>query len=184
VRTERADDPIRWAAAPSDLGWVLAARDGRGVRAILLGDSRRDVEREIRERFPNARMGDSDAALSRLAADAARLAEQPWRAGHFEAALEPLGTPFQRRVWRALREIPSGETTTYAALAASLGLGRGSARAIGAACGANPIAIAIPCHRVVRADGSLAGYRWGLERKRELLRREREDAACEPERAA
>jgi AraC family transcriptional regulator of adaptative response/methylated-DNA-[protein]-cysteine methyltransferase len=185
VRAKRAEDPIRWAAAPSELGWVLAARDGRGVRAILLGDSRRDVEREIRERFPNARAADSDAALSRLAADAARLVEQPRRAGHFEAALEPLGTPLQRRVWRALREIPAGETTTYAALAARLGLGRAAARAVGAACGANPIAVAIPCHRVVRADGSLAGYRWGIERKRELLRRERQDwAAREPGRAA
>ena len=176
---------IRYASAPSELGWVLTAHDGRGVRAILLGDSRRDVERELRERFPGAgASGWESAALSSLAEKAARLVERPWLGAGFDAALVPSGTPLQLRVWRALREIPPGETTTYAAVAASLGLARSAARAVGAACGANPIAVAIPCHRVVRADGSLAGYRWGLERKRELLRREREEAACEPERAA
>jgi AraC family transcriptional regulator of adaptative response/methylated-DNA-[protein]-cysteine methyltransferase len=168
-------EAVRYAVAKSELGWVLAARGEDGVRAILLGGSRRDVEREVRERFGDARAAeaDADAELERLAAEAARLVESPWRAEAFEPALDPIGTPFQRRVWQALRDIPAGETTTYAALAARLGLPRSAARAVGTACGANPIAVAIPCHRVLRGDGSLAGYRWGLERKRELIERER-----------
>jgi len=111
-----------------------------------------------------------------------RMVERPWEP--FGGRLDLRGTPFQRRVWGALREVPAGSTTSYSALAARIGA-PGSARAVGAACGANPIAVAIPCHRARRGDGSLAGYRWGLERKRELLRREAEAATpAEPERAA
>jgi AraC family transcriptional regulator, regulatory protein of adaptative response / methylated-DNA-[protein]-cysteine methyltransferase len=160
---------IRYASSECTLGAVLVARTSRGVRAILLGDSRAAVEREARARFPGARKLEDDAELSRALADAARLVDGP--GGAFDHALDPGGTEFQRRVWRVLREIPAGSTTTYARLAERLGAPR-AARAVGSACGANPLAIAVPCHRVLRADGSLSGYRWGLRRKAELLRRE------------
>jgi len=175
---DNAGESIRWASGESELGWVLVARGAGGVRAILLGDTRESVERDARERFPGSRRGGADAELAAAVADAVALVELPSAA--FEHELDPRGTPFQRRVWRALLEVPAGATTTYAALAARIGAPR-AVRAVGTACGANPIAVAVPCHRALRGDGSLAGYRWGLGRKRELLRRE---SAISPERAA
>jgi AraC family transcriptional regulator of adaptative response/methylated-DNA-[protein]-cysteine methyltransferase len=175
---------IRWATRRSALGWVLVAASERGVCGILLGDTREDVERDARARFPGSRPADANPGIAAAVAAAVRIVERPSEA--YGRALDPRGTPFQRRVWRALREVPAGSTTTYAALAARIGAPR-SARAVGTACGANPIAVAIPCHRARRGDGALAGYRWGLERKRELLRREAQAASVaesEPERAA
>jgi AraC family transcriptional regulator, regulatory protein of adaptative response / methylated-DNA-[protein]-cysteine methyltransferase len=171
---------IRWGTGRSQLGWVLVASSGRGVCAILLGDTREQVEREARARFPESRRTPANAETAAAVAAAIRIVERPSEA--FGRELDPRGTPFQRRVWQALREVPPGSTTTYSELAARIGAPR-SARAVGTACGANPVAVAIPCHRARRGDGSLAGYRWGLGRKRELLRRE-EAAAAEPERAA
>jgi AraC family transcriptional regulator of adaptative response/methylated-DNA-[protein]-cysteine methyltransferase len=167
-RTQRGVGVV-YASAECDLGVVLVARSARGVRAIVLGDTREDAERELRERFPGARREYRDARLTAALAGAVRLVERP--GGAFAHALDPDGTPFQLRVWRALREVPPGSTTTYAALARALGAPR-AARAVGGACAANPLAVAVPCHRVVRGDGSLSGYRWGLRRKLELLRRE------------
>ena len=178
AKREAAGGSIRFASGASALGEVLVARGGRGVCAILLGDSRRVVEGEARERFPGARPDDSDPELAGALADAIRLVERPSEG--FARELDPRGTPFQRRVWRALRGVPPGETTTYAALAARLRSPR-SARAVAGACAANPLAVAVPCHRVLRGDGSPSGYRWGLRRKAELLRRE---ASLETEPAA
>jgi len=165
---------VRYAVGQSELGAVLVARTARGVCAILLGDSASELEVEVRHRFPGAAADASDPELVALAAQSVSLVERPGRS--FAPALDLAGTAFQRRVWQALREIPAGSTTTYSALAAGLGA-PGAARAVGSACAANPVAVAVPCHRVLRTDGSLSGYRWGLHRKRELLQRERERAA-------
>jgi AraC family transcriptional regulator of adaptative response/methylated-DNA-[protein]-cysteine methyltransferase len=180
-RTRDAAEAIRWTAGRCELGWVLVARSSRGVCAILLGDSRDAVEREARERFPGGRPIDTDVETRGALRAAIALVERP--SGRLGRDLDARGTPFQRRVWRALREVPPGTTITYAALASRVGSAR-SARAVGAACAANPLAVAVPCHRVVRGDGSLSGYRWGLERKAELLRREADAARVETEPAA
>jgi AraC family transcriptional regulator of adaptative response/methylated-DNA-[protein]-cysteine methyltransferase len=172
---------IRYASRATALGEVLVARSGRGVCAILLGGSRRAVAREARKRFPGARPDGADPELTAALADAIRLVERP--SSGFRSDLDLRGTPFQLGVWRALRDVPAGATTTYAALAARLRAPR-SARAIGAACAANPLAVAVPCHRVLRKDGSLSGYRWGIRRKAELLRREADAQVFETEPAA
>lgn len=168
ARRENAD-VIRIAFARSPIGLVLVARSAAGLAAVLIGDDRESLRRELARRFPLGKLTGSDAALDALAANVAALVDTP--AKTLDVALDMRGTPFQREVWRALRSIPVGSTTTYGDLAARLGRPQ-SARAVGAACGANPIAIIVPCHRVVARDGSLTGYRWGVERKQALLERE------------
>lgn len=168
ARPENAD-VIHVAFARSPIGLVLVARSAAGLAAVLIGDDRDSLRRELARRFPLGELAGSDAALDALAANVAALVDTP--AKTLDVALDMRGTPFQRQVWRALRSIPAGSTTTYGDLAARLGRPQ-SARAIGAACGANPLAIIVPCHRVVARDGSLAGYRWGVERKQALLDRE------------
>jgi AraC family transcriptional regulator of adaptative response/methylated-DNA-[protein]-cysteine methyltransferase len=121
---------------------------------------------ELAAAFPNAVLMRDDAALSAQLAQAIALADAP--SGHFDGALDIGGTPFQRRVWQALCDIPAGNTTTYTEIAQRIGQ-PGAVRAVASACAANVLAIAIPCHRVVRTDGGLAGYRWGIARKRALL---------------
>ncbi len=153
----------------SSIGLVLVARSAVGLAAVLLGDDREDLRRELRRRFPLGQLAGADPALDELAERVVALVDEPGRA--FDAPLDTRGTPFQEEVWRALRAIPAGTTTTYSNLAAQLGRPR-SARAVGAACAVNPIAIIIPCHRVVARDGDLTGYRWGVERKQALLQRE------------
>lgn len=165
--------PIRFAVGECSLGSILVAATSRGLCAILLGDDPAELIADLERRFPRAELLGGDADFERLTAAAIGLVERP--AGRCELPLDIRGTAFRRRVWEALRGIPAGTTVDYAALAARLGLPRG-ARAVAGACAANPLAVAIPCHRVVRRDGNLAGYRWGLARKRELLRRE----AAEP----
>jgi len=160
------DAAIRAAIVKCSLGYILVARTGKGVCAILFGDNAAFLERDLRQRFPRARVLGSDAGTESLATEVARVSEDPRRTP--EIPLDVRGTPFQQRVWRALREIPVGSTVTYAAVAQRLGAPR-SARAVAQACAANPLAILIPCHRVVRQDGALSGYRWGIERKRALL---------------
>ena len=160
------DAAIRAAIVKCALGYVLVARTGKGVCAILFGDSAAFLERDLRQRFPRAHVLGSDADTEALATEVARMSEDPRLT--LEIPLDVRGTPFQQRVWRALREIPMGSTVTYAALARRLDAPR-SARAVAQACAANPLAILIPCHRVVRQDGALSGYRWGIERKRALL---------------
>ena len=165
---------IRYAVGPSALGAVLVAMTERGVCAILLGDDAGLLERELGVRFPRAQMVRGDAAFQAYVAEVVAFVERP-EVG-LEMPLDIRGTAFQQRVWRALREVPVGATTDYAELARRLGV-PGGARAVAGACAANALAVAIPCHRVVRSDGGLSGYRWGVERKRELLRREGAAAA-------
>lgn len=160
---------IRFGFGASSLGLVLVARSARGVCAILLGDDRDGLIAEVRSLFPKAAITD-DEAFQEMVAAVVALVEEP--AGTVDLPLDIRGTAFQRRVWQALLSVPPGETTTYAALADRLGRPR-AVRAVGRACAANPLAIAIPCHRVLRSDGSPAGYRWGIARKRALLERER-----------
>jgi len=164
-------DVIHVAFARSPIGLMLVARSAAGLAAVLIGDDRDTLWRELARRFPLGELAGSDAALDALAAKVAALVDAP--AKKLDVRLDMRGTPFQREVWRALRAIPVGSTITYADLAASLDR-PGSARAVGAACGANPLAIIVPCHRVVSRDGSLTGYRWGVERKQALLQREAE----------
>jgi len=161
---------IRFALGECSLGSVLVAASARGVCLIALGDDPEALVRDLQDRFPQAELIGGDASFDGWVAAVVGLVEQPARG--LDLPLDIRGTAFQMRVWDALRRIPAGTTLSYAELAKQLGQPH-AARAVGRACGANPLAIAIPCHRVVRTDESLSGYRWGIERKAELLRRER-----------
>jgi AraC family transcriptional regulator of adaptative response/methylated-DNA-[protein]-cysteine methyltransferase len=165
-RNSRADAALRAGIARSSLGYVLVARSAKGVCAILLGDSPALLERDLRQRFAHVRLLGSDVDTESLAAHVARVIENP-RLG-LDLPLDVRGTAFQQRVWRALRAIRAGSTVSYAEVARRIGAPR-SVRAVAQACAANPLAVLIPCHRVVRHDGALSGYRWGIERKRALL---------------
>ncbi len=163
---------IRFAVGQCSLGAVLVARIDKGVCAITLGDDPEALARDLQDRFPQANLIGGDAGFERLVAQVVGFVEAP-RLG-LDLPLHVRGTAFQQRVWQALREIPAGATASYADIARRIGE-PGAARAVGRACGANPVAVAIPCHRVVRTDGGLSGYRWGVERKRALLDRERQE---------
>lgn len=152
------------------LGRVLVATSERGVCAIALGDDEEDLARELRQRFPQA---NGSPALQPLVAKVAAFVAQP--VSGLDVPLDLRGSEFELRVWRALQDIPAGSTETYGEVATRIGA-PGSAKEVGAACAANVLAVAIPCHRVVRRDGGLAGYRWGVGRKRALLRSEHERA--------
>jgi len=169
-RAGGAGAEIRFAVGESSLGAILVAATRRGVCAILLGDDPDALVRELQERFAKATLVGADAGFEETVAKAVGLVEAPATAAA-GLPLDILGTAFQRRVWEALRAIPAGETRSYTMVASSLGV-PGAVRAVARACAANPLAVAIPCHRVVRLDGDLAGYRWGIERKRTLLARE------------
>lgn len=173
-RAGGAGEAIRYGLGPCSLGTVLVALAERGVCAILLGDDGAALVADLHGRFPHAIVTDGgpDAAAAVRAVAAA--VEQPGAA--FPLPLDIRGTAFQRRVWEVLQAIPPGQTLGYAAVAARLGQ-PGAARAVAAACAANPLAVAVPCHRVVAAGGGLAGYRWGVARKAALLRREAGDEA-------
>ncbi|HXE60601.1 MAG TPA: methylated-DNA--[protein]-cysteine S-methyltransferase [Gemmatimonadaceae bacterium] len=162
-------DVLRVAIVRSPIGLVLVARSAAGLAAVLLGDDRAVLRRELRARFPLGKFAGADPALDSLAAKIVAYIDHPGPA--LDEPLDARGTPFQQEVWRALRAIPAGSTSTYGDIAAQLGR-PGCARAVGTACAVNPIAIVIPCHRVVARDGALTGYRWGVERKRALLERE------------
>ena len=160
---------IRYAAGDSALGKILVASSDRGVCAVLFGAAARTLEAELATVYPKARLDPSGAALKQLLAQVTALVEAP--AMGFDQPLDVGGTKFQQRVWQALREIRPGSTATYADIAARIGR-PAAARAVAGACAANVLAIAIPCHRVMKGDGALSGYRWGTERKRALLQRE------------
>jgi AraC family transcriptional regulator of adaptative response/methylated-DNA-[protein]-cysteine methyltransferase len=160
---------IRFAVGQSSLGAVLVAATAKGVCAIMLGDAPEKLVRALQDRFPRAALVGGDRAFEATVAKAVGLVEAPSQ--RTDLPLDVRGTAFQERVWQALRGIPAGTTASYADIAQRLGAPR-SVRAVAQACAANPVAVAIPCHRVVRSDGDLSGYRWGIERKRELLRRE------------
>ena len=161
--------PIYFDIGSSTLGRVLVASTDKGLCAILLGDSPQAVTRELRERFPDAQLTQDAARLARALSQIIDLVEGNRSA--LDLPLDPAGTDFQQRVWRALRKIPAGATASYTDIARRIDAPT-SFRAVAQACGANPLALVIPCHRVVRSDGALSGYRWGVARKRALLERE------------
>ena len=161
---------IRFAVAECSLGPLLVAATEKGVCAILLGDDPAALVRELEDRFPKAELTGGEADFERLVAQVVGLVERP--GATLDLPLDIGGTAFQQRVWEALRRIPPGETASYADIARAVG-SPGAVRAVGRACGANALAVAIPCHRVVRSDGDLSGYRWGIARKAELIARER-----------
>jgi AraC family transcriptional regulator of adaptative response/methylated-DNA-[protein]-cysteine methyltransferase len=164
---------IRFANGECSLGAILVAATDTGICAILIGDDPELLVRDLQDRFPRAELRGAEADFEAIVASVVGLVEQP-KLG-LDLPLDVRGTAFQQRVWQALRAIPAGETVSYAQLAERLGV-TGGARAIAGACAANPVAIAIPCHRVVRQDGSISGYRWGVERKATLLEREKRQA--------
>ncbi|RUX23670.1 methylated-DNA--[protein]-cysteine S-methyltransferase [Mesorhizobium sp. M7A.F.Ca.US.011.01.1.1] len=165
-----AFDTISYAIGESAIGDVLAARSQIGVCAILIGSDADTLERDLGHCFPDKILVEDEAALRDDLATIARFIQMPGVGLDLPLDMRH-GTPFQQQVWDVLRSIPCGATITYTALARRLGQPNG-ARAVATACAANAIALGIPCHRVVRADGSLAGYRWGVERKRALLDKE------------
>ena len=168
-RTGGADADIRFAVGECSLGSILVAQSEIGVCAILLGDDPEALVRNLQDRFPKATLIGGDAAFEQLVSRVVGFIEAP--ALGLDLPLDVRGTAFQRRVWQALQEIPSGSTASYTEIAERIGAPK-SVRAVAQACAANPLAVAIPCHRVVRNDGGLSGYRWGIERKRTLLQRE------------
>ena len=151
------------------LGQALVAATERGVCAVFFGDRAAVLQRELRRRFPRATIRPEAAGLAKLADRIVALVDAG--GAGTDIPLDLMGTAFQQRVWRALREIPPGTTTTYSELARKIGAPR-AVRAVGTACGANPVSVAVPCHRVLRSDGGLGGYAWGLPRKRALLAQE------------
>ncbi|WLI88525.1 bifunctional DNA-binding transcriptional regulator/O6-methylguanine-DNA methyltransferase Ada [Massilia sp. R2A-15] len=160
---------IRFAIGACSLGAILVAATGKGICAILIGDDPDALARDLQDRFPRAELRGAEADFEQTVAKVVGFVEHP--AIGLDLPLDVRGTAFQQRVWQALRAIPAGETVSYAELAERVGIAQG-ARAIAGACAANPVAVAIPCHRVVRQDGSISGYRWGVERKAALLKRE------------
>jgi AraC family transcriptional regulator of adaptative response/methylated-DNA-[protein]-cysteine methyltransferase len=161
---------IRFAIGECSLGSILVAATEKGVCAILLGRDPDALVRQLQDRFTKAELIGADAAFEKLVAKVIGFVEQP-RLG-LDLPLDVQGTAFQQRVWRALRNIGVGNTASYGDIAARIGQPK-STRAVAQACAANMIAVAIPCHRVIRTDGQLSGYRWGVQRKRALLERER-----------
>jgi AraC family transcriptional regulator of adaptative response/methylated-DNA-[protein]-cysteine methyltransferase len=161
--------PIRFALGRCALGGLLVARSERGLCAILLGHDRGALIAELRRRFPDAQDGRGDPGAAETLARVATFVENP--GAELGLPLDLRGTDFMQEVWQALRAIPAGTTLSYGEVARRIGA-PASARAVARACAANMLAVAVPCHRVVRADGGLSGYRWGVERKRALLARE------------
>lgn len=164
-------ETIRFAVAECSLGAILVAATERGICAILIGDQPEPLLEDLQARFPRAELRGAEEGFERTVALVIGLVEEPRIGPSLDLPLDVRGTAFQQRVWQALRAIPPGQTVTYAELAERVGLPDG-ARAVAGACAANPVAVAIPCHRVVRTGGALSGYRWGIERKRALLERE------------
>jgi len=163
-------ETIRFAVGECSLGSILVAASEKGICAISLGDDPNKLCEELQDRFPKARLIGAEEEFEHVVAKVVGFVEMPGLG--LDLPLDVRGTVFQRRVWQALREIPAGSTASYAEVAARIGSPK-SVRAVASACAANTIAVAIPCHRVLRTDGSLSGYRWGVERKRSLLRFEK-----------
>jgi AraC family transcriptional regulator of adaptative response/methylated-DNA-[protein]-cysteine methyltransferase len=168
-RAGGTDTEIRFAIGECFLGSILVAASDRGVCAILMGDDPDALARDLQDRFPCARLIGGDAGFEQIVAKVVGFVEAP-KLG-LDLPLDVRGTAFQQRVWQALRGIPAGRTASYSEIARRIGAPK-SVRAVAGACAANPLAVAIPCHRVVRIDGGLSGYRWGVERKCALLERE------------
>ncbi len=160
---------IRFAVAQCSLGSILVAATDRGVCAISMGDDPDELVRDLQDRFPRASLAGGDQDFERTVARVVAFVESPGLG--LDLPLDVRGTAFQQRVWQALRAIPAGETVSYTQIAERIGAPK-AVRAVAQACGANALAVAIPCHRVVRNDGAISGYRWGVDRKRQLLERE------------
>ena len=160
---------IRVAVAASFLGWVLVAATEHGICSIDLGDTPQSLLERLRLRFPKAELRQDDSGFADGVSRVAAFIEAP--AHGLDLPLDIQGTAFQQRVWKALQGIPPGSTKSYAEIAAQIGKPT-AARAVGRACASNRLAVVIPCHRAVRSDGGLGGYRWGIERKQRLLERE------------
>ena len=168
-----AGETIRFAVAQCSLGAILVAATGQGICAILMGDAPETLVQDLHDRFPKAELVGADAEFERTVALVIGFVEAP-RLG-LDLPLDVRGTAFQQRVWEALRAVPAGVTVSYTELAQRIG-SPNAVRAVAGACAANPVAVAIPCHRVVRSDGALSGYRWGIARKRALIEREKNGA--------
>jgi AraC family transcriptional regulator, regulatory protein of adaptative response / methylated-DNA-[protein]-cysteine methyltransferase len=166
-----ANEDIHFAVGEPSLGAILVASSGKGVVSILIGDDPDELVRDLQDRFPKARLVGGDKDYESLVARVVGFVEAPGLG--LDLPLDVRGTAFQQRVWQALQEIPSGRTASYTDIALKIGSPK-SVRAVAGACAANNIALAIPCHRVVRNDGALSGYAWGVERKRVLIEREAE----------
>jgi AraC family transcriptional regulator, regulatory protein of adaptative response / methylated-DNA-[protein]-cysteine methyltransferase len=167
-----ATDVLLFGVGDSALGKVLLARSAKGVCAILLGDNASELEADLAARFPDATLVPNEAMVRDDLAKVVRYAAKP--ADGLDLTLDMRGTSLQRRIWEHIRAIPVGKTMSYMHLARLINCvyPRVAARVVANACAANPIALAIPCHRIIRTDGELAGYRWGIERKRDLLQKE------------
>jgi AraC family transcriptional regulator, regulatory protein of adaptative response / methylated-DNA-[protein]-cysteine methyltransferase len=168
-RAGGTNNDIRFAVGECSLGSILVARSGRGICAILFGDDPQVLTQDLQDRFPKANLIGGDRDFEKLVARVVALVEAP--AIGLDLPLDVRGTAFQQRVWQALRKVRPGETASYSDIAKRIGAPK-AVRAVAQACAANALAVAIPCHRVVRNDGALSGYRWGVERKRTLLQRE------------
>ena len=168
-RAGGANAEIKFAIGASSLGLVLVAASDKGVCAIFFGDDPDGLARDLKQQFPRARLVGGDPAFEKLAAQVIGFVEHPRL--NLDLPLDIRGTAFQHRVWDALRRIPVGTTASYADIAKAIGAPK-SVRAVARACATNPIAVAIPCHRVIGSDGSLTGYRGGIDRKRALLAKE------------
>jgi AraC family transcriptional regulator of adaptative response/methylated-DNA-[protein]-cysteine methyltransferase len=168
-RAGGVNEEIRFAVGETSLGAILVASSKKGIASILLGDDPDELVRELQDRFPKARLIGADGSYEALVARVVGFIEAPGLG--LDLPLDVRGTAFQRRVWQALQNIPTGQTVSYTEIAQRIGAPN-AVRAVAGACAANHLAVAIPCHRVVRNDGSLSGYAWGVERKQALLTRE------------
>jgi AraC family transcriptional regulator, regulatory protein of adaptative response / methylated-DNA-[protein]-cysteine methyltransferase len=163
------DTDIFFAIGKASLGSILVAQSNKGICSILIGENPEALIRDLQDQFPKANLIGDEAGYQELVAKVVGLIEQPGTS--LDLPLDVRGTAFQQRVWNALRQIPPGTTATYTQIAKKIGMPK-AVRAVAQACGANALAVAIPCHRVIKNDGSLSGYRWGVDRKRALLERE------------
>jgi AraC family transcriptional regulator of adaptative response/methylated-DNA-[protein]-cysteine methyltransferase len=164
-----ANTAIHFAIGECSLGSILVAKSERGVCAVLIGDDPLQLMRDLQDQFPKANLIGGESGYEDMVAKVVGLIEKPGVG--LDLPLDIRGTAFQQRVWKALQQIPVGSTASYADIAKSIGMPK-AVRAVAHACGANSLAVAIPCHRVIRNDGALSGYRWGVERKQALLDRE------------
>jgi AraC family transcriptional regulator of adaptative response/methylated-DNA-[protein]-cysteine methyltransferase len=169
ARHDATAENIRLAFGTCSLGTILVATSSKGVAAILLGDNPDVLRRELDGAFPHARATLDAAGLEDLVTQVAAFIEAPHNG--LDLTLDIRGSALEQAVWQALREVPAGHTVTYGQIAKTLAISA-TAQDVGAACAANVLAVAIPCHRVVKADGSISGYRWGVQRKRKLINRE------------
>jgi AraC family transcriptional regulator of adaptative response/methylated-DNA-[protein]-cysteine methyltransferase len=167
--TEALTEDIRFGFGECAIGAVLVAASSQGVAAILMGDDQQALHRELTGAFPYARLTPGDAGIEDMVGQVVAFLDAPHQG--LDLPLDMRGSALELAVWQALRDVPAGQTVTYGQVAKTLPL-PATAQDVGAACGANVLAVAVPCHRVVKADGSISGYRWGVQRKRKLINRE------------